>query len=841
MFNFSSKLKAPYQAVMEGKWDYLNDFNNSYPMTVANDNAFHIAVHSKSDEPLKHLLESERCRVDYEHVCARVLKTNAYENTVLHEAAINHNIAAVKLLVEGDYVTPEQLLEQNKSGQTPLFKAAAFGSTKVVKFLASRPNQMTYNKKQLRDNHRTNNDKTSILHAAVRGEHFGTALALLKLDEGLAELKNKNGMTSLHLLTNLQSAFSNKFGIHLWHRLLYFCIPTGNDNYDDADIIDEDEYDDKVANKITIEVDDEYDDKVGDNQNKNAPSQLTLIIFLVLEPIKKSFWKYFIRDGRWPTVRKIWKEKRKRNFAFKLARELIKNDDSWQQSYTDDTTQYFRSLRIDEPKEMRVEMIEFENESTDNRSLPNDAPKEMRVEMIEFENESTYNRSLLNDEEMPVEMVEKDIDDKEDKSETAEDNKPAPTAGVIELVKEITIEDKHQVETPLLAATRTGVIELVKEIVKMHPQAVEHISHNKQNILHVAASYRQREVFELVKKMQITTSRLILGIDTESYTVLHHVADTRNYTGGTRPGPAYNLQAELEWFQRVEEIMPSYFTQHHDKNNKTAKELFKEKHAIQLKEAQQWIKETSQSCSGVAVLVATVVFAAAFTVPGGNNDENGLPILLHTPFFMFFTVMDVVSLSCSLTAVVMFLSIITSPFELDNFRILLPRRLTLGFALLFMSVATTMLAFTSTIFLIIRSEQRRQWTLTLICSAAFVPVSVLALTHFPLFVSFIRAWNNFFKLIGMAIPYNLLLQILTFLGKLVYPLGLFIKELGLCFLKFLHKLVVRFGLYIKELGIGFLELGIYIKKLGLRFLKFLHKLVHRLGSQFLKFLHYIVR
>ncbi|KAK4857863.1 hypothetical protein QYF36_007385 [Acer negundo] len=57
--------------------------------------------------------------------------------------------------------------------------------------------------------------------------------------------------------------------------------------------------------------------------------------------------------------------------------------------------------------------------------------------------------------------------------------------------------------------------------------------------------------------------------------------------------------------------MPSYFTQHHDKNSKTAKELFIEKHKIQHKEAQQWIKETSKSCSGVAVLVATVVFAAA--------------------------------------------------------------------------------------------------------------------------------------------------------------------------------------------------------------------------------------
>ncbi|TXG46855.1 hypothetical protein EZV62_026149 [Acer yangbiense] len=708
---FNSSMQEPYREVIwQGKWEALEEFFDndggfsiSYPiMYVAKDNAFHIAVHSKREEPLKRLLERV---VNSDHIRDNVLNTyNAYENTVLHEAAINHNIAAVKLLVRGGYVTPEQLLERNKSGQTPLFKAAAFGSTKVVKYLASRPNQMTRSDdghKKLQDAHRTKNDETSVLHAAVRGEHFD--------------------------------------------------IPTGKDNYDDADNIHEDENDvrvvhseDKVANN---EDDDECDDEVGDNQK-----------------------------DRWSTVREIWKEKRKHKFAFKLAHELIKNDDSWQGSFTEDTTKYYRS-----------------------------------------------------NFDAPIEIESDEHPDQPDKS--VHHNLGTSSSDIIE---DHYKEGKHHVETPLLAATRTGVIDLVKEILNMHPQAVDHISHKKQNILHVAASYRQREIFKLVKKMQIPTSRLIMGIDVEGYTVLHHVADTRNYTVGTRPGPAYQLQEELEWFKSVEEIMPSYFTQHHDIHNKTAKELFREKHETQLQEAQKWIKETSQSCSGVAVLVATVVFAAAFTVPGGNDDKNGLPILLHTPFFMFFTVMDVVSLSCSLTAVVMFLSIITSPFELDNFRILLPRRLTLGFALLFMSVATTMLAFTSTIFLIIRSEQRRRWTLTLICSAAFVPVSVLALTHFPLFVSFIKAWKNIFKLIWMAFPYNLLLQILKYLGN-------YIKELGLGSLKFLHKLVVRFGLYIKELGIGFLELGIYVKELGLGFLKFLHKLVHQLGFRFLKFLHYLVR
>ena len=56
----------------------------------------------------------------------------------------------------------------------------------------------------------------------------------------------------------------------------------------------------------------------------------------------------------------------------------------------------------------------------------------------------------------------------------------------------------------------------------------------------------------------------------------------------------------------------------------TADELLQETHSKQLKDAQKWIKETSQSCSAVAVLVATVVFAAAYTVPGSYKTKmNG--------------------------------------------------------------------------------------------------------------------------------------------------------------------------------------------------------------------------
>ena len=169
---------------------------------------------------------------------------------------------------------------------------------------------------------------------------------------------------------------------------------------------------------------------------------------------------------------------------------------------------------------------------------------------------------------------------------------------------------------------------------------------------------------------------------------------------------------------------------HCDIDGHTPEDMLEMEHDGMLKEAQKWLKETAQSCSTVAILVATVVFAAAYTIPGGT--ENGTPVFLHSHVFLFFTIMDVVALATSLASVVVFLSILTSPCELWDFHKSLPRKLNLGFALLFLSLMTTMLAFSATMLLTIRLEWKN-WTSTLIYSAAFFPVTIFAMIQFPVY------------------------------------------------------------------------------------------------------------
>ncbi|KAF3950453.1 hypothetical protein CMV_023797 [Castanea mollissima] len=193
---------------------------------------------------------------------------------------------------------------------------------------------------------------------------------------------------------------------------------------------------------------------------------------------------------------------------------------------------------------------------------------------------------------------------------------------------------------------------------------------------------------------------------------------------------------------------------HRNLKGKTADELFQDTHAELLDQAQKWIKETSQSCSAVSVLVATVVFAAAYTVPGGN-DASGRPNFIDSPFFVLFTIMDVVSLACSLTSVVMFLSILSSPFEYENFRISLPQKLLIGFTLLFFSVTTTMLSFAATIFLLLHF-QKKAWTKTLIYTTAFFPVSMFALMQFPLYAAFNKLLHTITEKIEEVYPQKFL-------------------------------------------------------------------------------------
>lgn len=152
----------------------------------------------------------------------------------------------------------------------------------------------------------------------------------------------------------------------------------------------------------------------------------------------------------------------------------------------------------------------------------------------------------------------------------------------------------------------------------------------------------------------------------------------------------------------------------------------------------EWLKRTTEGCSIVAVLIATVAFAAAYTIPGGPNQNTSLPVLLYQPFFVVFIATDVLSLTFALTAVVSFLSISTSPLRIENFKHSLPKKLILGFTFLFLSVSMMMIAFTATIVLMKHNKER--WLKMALYATSFPPSQNI---HHIIFAYLFIAIKNF--------------------------------------------------------------------------------------------------
>ncbi|KAF2303694.1 hypothetical protein GH714_021297 [Hevea brasiliensis] len=188
-------------------------------------------------------------------------------------------------------------------------------------------------------------------------------------------------------------------------------------------------------------------------------------------------------------------------------------------------------------------------------------------------------------------------------------------------------------ETPLILATKSGCLEIVEEIIKLYPQAVEHIDDEGRNILHVAIKYRQLKIFELVTGMDVPMRRLVQKVDNEGNTILHTVAIKRKTVAPeTTEGPAILLQQELLWFERVKALTPPHFLHHRNDMKLAPYPFFTEANSELRNMGKEWLKRTSEGCSVVAVLIATVAFAAAYTVPGGPNQSTGFPVLLNQPF-----------------------------------------------------------------------------------------------------------------------------------------------------------------------------------------------------------------
>ncbi|KAI8018565.1 Ankyrin repeat-containing protein NPR4 [Camellia lanceoleosa] len=149
--------------------------------------------------------------------------------------------------------------------------------------------------------------------------------------------------------------------------------------------------------------------------------------------------------------------------------------------------------------------------------------------------------------------------------------------------------------------------------------------------------------------------------------------------------------------QEVEKFVTPRYKEFQNKENEFPSKVFTKEHKKLVEEGENWMKGTANSCTIVAVLIATIAFAVVITVPGGTNGTNGVPVFSKANAFIVFIVSDAISLFTSTMSLLMFLSVLTSHNAEGDFLYVLPKRLIIGLVTLFMSITTMILAFSSTL------------------------------------------------------------------------------------------------------------------------------------------------
>ena len=133
-------------------------------------------------------------------------------------------------------------------------------------------------------------------------------------------------------------------------------------------------------------------------------------------------------------------------------------------------------------------------------------------------------------------------------------------------------------------------------------------------------------------------------------------------------------------------------------NSQTPEEIFNKNHQDLVGKGGSWLNNTSNACSVVAGLFVTSTFSTATNLPDAIKNEaydKASKIYAGSSFVSFYS---------SLIAVVMFLAIPTSGCRERDFRYGLPLKLLLGLTAFYISIASTLVSFTTGHFFIFRNQ-----------------------------------------------------------------------------------------------------------------------------------------
>ncbi|XP_024162289.1 ankyrin-1 [Rosa chinensis] len=711
--------KYLFQTAMKSQWEEVvrayrqNERAHKARITKSGDTALHIAVSDGQEEIVEKLVKL----VSKKELTLKI--QNERGNTPLHLAAAQGNVRMCKCIAEGRAYLVGIL---NKDKETPLFLAALHGKKDAFLWLHyictpddSHPKCYNYCRR---------GDGETILHCSISAEYYDLAYQIINLYEDLVKYVNEVGFSPLHLLASQPSAFRSGSHLSPWNRIIYNCILV-----DELKVEEAHHFHDRVINTINSEKAAEYPE-----------NYKTCINFLLV------FWKMAQVFGKRSTdpenpepkggnpghynacfdyvkllskamlillglgskeIRKLRNKKEKHKWSVQIMDKLLKSASTYeyedsgmnpQAATTDETSPYKISDGGD-----RITLGSIEPSTTDHQ-----------------QNENKGNNGTIGQDQRGV-MREGS------------------------LPPEVSTEKKNpemeKKETPILIAAKNGVTEMVEKILELFPVAIHDLNAQKKNIVLLAVENRQSHVYQLLLKRKIMKESIFCKVDNDGNSALHLAAKLGDYKPWLIPGAALQMQWEIKWYEFVKTSMPFHFFVRYNKESQTARDIFTKTHTQIVKDGGNWLINTSQSCSVVATLIATVAFATASTVPGGTKEDNGEPTLENHPAFDIFAIASLVALCFSVTAMVMFLAILTSRYQERDFGKALPRKLLFGLTSLFLSIASILISFCAGHFFLLKDELK--YAAFPVYAITCLPVSFFAMAQFPLYVDLV--WATFKK------------------------------------------------------------------------------------------------
>ncbi|XP_021994084.1 uncharacterized protein LOC110890770 [Helianthus annuus] len=297
--------------------------------------------------------------------------------------------------------------------------------------------------------------------------------------------------------------------------------------------------------------------------------------------------------------------------------------------------------------------------------------------------------------------------------------------------------DMMEIDKAVMTAINYGIVEFVNELLKYNPDFIWREDKRGRSIFSHAIVLRNEKIFSLFYRLGTKKSIVASRRDIFQNNFLHLAAKLSPPAQLERVSGA---ALQMQWYKEVERLVQPDYKYHLNESHRKPHTLFSEEHKDLAKEGENWMKNTAGSSMIVGTLIASVMFTSFFTMPGGNDDKSGLPVMLQTNrndriMFMLFTISNGLSLFTSSASVLTFVGILTARYAEEDFLVSLPTKLIIGISCLFFSIVTMLICFAAALFLML-SKTLFSMFIPLAILSAF-PAILYSVLEFPLLIEMI--------------------------------------------------------------------------------------------------------